>query len=1294
MKVTAASNPAASRLASVALLVLLAVTLVTPPAPTHAATTPASSSSARTSLTVVSDDNYPPYIFRDTDGKHNGYLVDSWKLWESKTGVTVKLLASDWAIAQQRMRDGQADVIDTIFRTPERERTLDFTPPYAEIPVSIYTHTKIAGIVDPGTLRGFLVGVKAGDACVSRLDGENIRTLQPYSSYETLIKAAIKGEIRVFCLDEPPANYLLYRDHAENDFKLAFRLYSGEFHRAVIKGDSATLALLESGFSAFTPTETQALKNKWMGTAIVTPTRVRYLGYALLAALFVGILLVIWITTLRKMVRQRTEDLSATMQAIPDQMFEVDLAGRFHRVHSREAGLLVAPRSGLLGKSVSDVMPPEAAKISLEAIKEADENGQSTGHQLELRVPRGKRWFELSVARKGSPAGVDTRFIVLARDVTERRQAESLLRHQGEQLRVMSQATQEINAELDTQLVLRKLVASALQLTGAASGAAGMMQDGLMVFSEYNLHGQLTPIDYRFTLGFGVPGRVMQTLAPYLSNDAENDPHVVPEIQKALGFRNLLDTPILNRNGDLLGCFEIHNKPVGFDETDVQLLMGLAASAAIALENTAILAEQRQTEKALRESELLKASVLSSAAHAIIATDQKGLIIVFNAGAEALLGYAAADMIGKQTPELIHDHDEAVAYSKVLTQELGFPVAPGFDAFIARTRTTGKPDEREWTYIHKNGTRIPVLLSVTVMHVLQGDVSGYLGIATDITERKQAAAQLDLAAKVFEKGSEGIIISDAQRNIVMVNHAFTQISGYSAEEAIGQNTSLLASGRHDEDFYRTMWESIEKNGVWQGEMWNRRKDGRIYPERASISRVNDSHGRTTHYIATFNDITEYKEAEAAITQLAHYDLLTGLPNRALLNDRMDYSIGRARRNNEQFALMFLDLDRFKNVNDSLGHLIGDELLIQLANRLRSALRDEDTVSRLGGDEFILLLPGTDADGAARVAAKLLEITAPPYSIGAHELTCTSSIGIALYPDDGDSFETLSMSADTAMYRAKKAGRNAYRFFTKEMQNSSARALKIENALRRALENDELSLHYQPQLALHDQHIIGIEALLRWKSKGLGDVSPAEFIPIAEDSGLILPIGEWVLRTAAHQMREWLDSGLTNSSMVVSVNLSAVQFSQASLIQRISQILGEERLPACHVELELTESVTMDNPLAAIATMGQLSELGIRMAIDDFGTGYSSMSYLKRFQAYKLKIDKSFVNDLSTDPDDEAIVTAIISLARSLGLKTIAEGVETLEQVNFLRDKGCDEAQGYYFSKPLPADKFEAFVRSH
>jgi diguanylate cyclase (GGDEF)-like protein len=436
---------------------------------------------------------------------------------------------------------------------------------------------------------------------------------------------------------------------------------------------------------------------------------------------------------------------------------------------------------------------------------------------------------------------------------------------------------------------------------------------------------------------------------------------------------------------------------------------------------------------------------------------------------------------------------------------------------------------------------------------------------------------------------------------------------------------------------------------------------------------------------------EQKRAEEHIQLLAHFDQLTGLPNRALFNDRIKYAISSAQRSNKQLAVLFLDLDHFKNINDTLGHSIGDALLVQLAKRLKSVVREQDTVSRQGGDEFILVLPDTDADGAVHVAEKLLRAVADSYQIEQLELNVTSSIGIAIYPDDGADFESLYKNVDVAMYRAKQDGRNNYLFFTQEMQAHSIRHLKLENALRHALKRDQLRLHYQPQVSLQDGRIIGAEALLRWQHPELGMISPAEFIPIAEASGQILQIGEWVLRTAAHQMKSWMDGGI--EPMVIAVNLSAVQFRQVHLPELVTRILEEVQLPPQYLELELTEGVAMDDPLGAIAVMNDLHECGVRMSIDDFGTGYSSLSYLKKFKVYKLKIDQSFVRDISEDPEDKAIVAAIIGMASSLGMRTIAEGVETAGQLSFLRNQGCNEVQGYYFSKPLPADQFEAYVRS-
>jgi diguanylate cyclase (GGDEF)-like protein/PAS domain S-box-containing protein len=559
-------------------------------------------------------------------------------------------------------------------------------------------------------------------------------------------------------------------------------------------------------------------------------------------------------------------------------------------------------------------------------------------------------------------------------------------------------------------------------------------------------------------------------------------------------------------------------------------------------------------------------------------------------------------------------------------------------------------------------------------------------------DRKRAETQIQLVAKVFEEGTEVVMITDASKTLVRVNRAFTRVTGYTEQEALGRTPSMLASGKHDDNFYAAMWSAINAQGQWQGEVWNRRKDGTLYPEWLSINQLHDAQGNVTNYVAIGTDITARKADEERIRLLADYDTLTGLPNRRLLQDRIQNALSHAQRNGESLALMFLDLDRFKNVNDSLGHHVGDALLVQVAQRLKAALREQDTVCRLGGDEFVILCPDTDSTGAAHVASKLQEATSARFLLEQLELTSTFSIGIAVYPQDGDTFETLSMRADSAMYKVKQSGRNGFRFFTAEMQAQSDRVLQLENALGQALERNQLHLVYQPQVSLHTGEVVAVEALLRWNHPALGNVSPGEFIPVAEDSGLIIAIGEWVLRTAARQMRAWLSAGMALQQMAV--NLSAVQFRQANLTELVTAILTEEGLPPHCLEVELTEGVAMNDPLGAIAIMNRLQQSGVRMSIDDFGTGYSSLNYLKRFNIYKLKIDQSFVRDITVDPEDKAIVSAIIGLARTLGFQTIAEGVETQGQLAFLRQQGCDEVQGYFFSRPLPADQFETFMRSH
>lgn len=572
-----------------------------------------------------------------------------------------------------------------------------------------------------------------------------------------------------------------------------------------------------------------------------------------------------------------------------------------------------------------------------------------------------------------------------------------------------------------------------------------------------------------------------------------------------------------------------------------------------------------------------------------------------------------------------------------------------------------------------------------------GTTPRFILLSRDITERKRSQEQLQLTAQVFDQSSEAIVIADASHTIVRINRAFSRITGHPESEAVGQSVRLLTVAESTQDFNAdAVYARLTQEGHWEGEAWGRRKDGSTYPQWLSVSSVRDGNGSTTHSITLFRDITLQREAQDRVQRLAHFDPLTDLPNRALLAERARQHISNEQAKGGTLAMLFLDLDHFKNVNDSLGHRIGDILLVAVARRLQSLLSPQDTVSRLGGDEFLLLLPSASAAHAAEVATRLLAAVAQPFQIDPYELTTTLSVGIAMYPADGDSFDTLYQRADAAMYRAKQSGRNRYGFFTADLEARTARALQIENALRRALERSQFELHYQPQVSLITRQVVGAEALLRWRHPEMGMVSPAEFIPVAESSGMIVAIGEWVLHTAVNDAKRWLDMQLPLRA--ISVNLSAVQFRHPQLPEMVTRCLQQAGLPARRLELELTEGAAVDDPAAALAMMDQLHDRGVRLSMDDFGTGYSSLSYLKRFQIYKLKIDQSFVRDLDDDANDRAIVSAIIRMAQALGMQTTAEGVETDGQLEFLREQGCDEGQGYLFSRPLPADAFEAYLR--
>ena len=569
----------------------------------------------------------------------------------------------------------------------------------------------------------------------------------------------------------------------------------------------------------------------------------------------------------------------------------------------------------------------------------------------------------------------------------------------------------------------------------------------------------------------------------------------------------------------------------------------------------------------------------------------------------------------------------------------------------------------------------------------------FSGVLSDLSDRLRDEERLRLAAQVLDSTQEGVMITDARRRIVSVNRAFTTLLGYTEAEVLGRTPRMLSSGRHEPEFYDAIWAQLEQTGQWKGEIWNRRKDGELLPELLSISAVHDVTGAISHYVGVFADISRMKDSEARLEFLAHHDPLTRLPNRLMFNQQIEQALHQAQREGRRLAVLLLDLDRFKDINDSYGHLAGDELLQHVAQRLTGRLRQSDTLARLGGDEFALLMHDLrHDDDAARLAGELLAALSQPWrSSDGVEVNVGVSIGICIYPDHGQTSQALLQGADAALYRAKGDGRGVYRYFADEMTQSARERLHLENRLRRALVDGHLVLHYQPQVELQTGRIVGAEALVRWMDPEHGLIPPGRFIPVAETTGLIGDIGAWVLAEACRQGKAWLDQGLP--TLTLAVNVSPRQFRHADLAAQVMQTLIETGLPAEHLELELTEGALMEREQEALGVLQRLRAIGVGIAIDDFGTGYSSLAYLKRFPLDVLKIDRSFIADIPNDPDDMEIASAVIAMGHSLGIRVLAEGVETVDQLAFLRFKQCDRYQGFLCSKPVPPDEFAALLRA-
>jgi diguanylate cyclase (GGDEF)-like protein/PAS domain S-box-containing protein len=726
-----------------------------------------------------------------------------------------------------------------------------------------------------------------------------------------------------------------------------------------------------------------------------------------------------------------------------------------------------------------------------------------------------------------------------------------------------------------------------------------------------------------------------------------------------------------------LTCSRVRNVELPFQRSDGQTFTGLLSAEPLHLDTLPVLmivvrdiSELRRTRERLQVSEEKFAKAFHALPDGMALTQQSdGKLLEVNEGFTRITGYDSQMMLNRTTLEL----------------DLWVDVQQ-------RQRMLDRLHEDSYVSDHsclirRRDGQIR-LCEVSSQPLTIGNVACMLTVSRDITERSQMQEKLQMAAIVFESTGEGVMITDTQQNISAVNRAFSEITGYAEHEALGTTPRLLASGQHDSAFFVAMWHQLAAEGHWQGEICNQRKNGDLYPCWLTINAVRGPDQVINHFVGVFADISSLKHAQARLDYQAHHDPLTGLPNRALFESRLHAALHDTSQPNSKGAVLFLDLDRFKHINDSLGHPVGDLLLKGIAQRLKDQVRDGDTVARLGGDEFIILLPGLQQAGdAENLAHKVLACFTAPFQAGEHEFFTSASIGTSLYPQDGTDVATLVKNADAAMYRSKAKGRNRVEGYTHDLTEQARSRVALENELRRAIERGQLSLHYQPKFSLAHHGLVGAEALIRWNHPEFGHVPPDRFIALAEENGSILQIGDWVLEQALQQMSVW--HRIYRPFGPLSINLAGAQLRQPNLLLRISGLLRHHHLSAESLQLEITENFIMSQTEEALDILHQIKRLGVQLAIDDFGTGYSSLSYLKRLPLDTLKIDQSFIRGLPDDPHDAAIVRAIIALGRSMQLTIIAEGVETPEQEAFLALEGCEHIQGYIASAPLSADQFAA-----
>lgn len=938
--------------------------------------------------------------------------------------------------------------------------------------------------------------------------------------------------------------------------------------------------------------------------------------------------------------------LQSLFETIPQGILENDCNGTItfsNPAHHRILGYLDGE---LMGKKIWDQLDSESAREDLKQYLRYLQAEQPTPKPIEsvnIRKDGERIWLKTEWTYKRDAQGAVIGFTSVITDITEAKRAEEALIASEERYRSFIQNTTEGVYSFETDEPIPIDLPIEEQLKRIYQGYVVACNDAQASMYGYPSSEELMGMTLKELHGSDDNPENIAFLTEWIESDYRISDAISSEIDK---------------NGNELW---FSNSVVGVVE-DGKLVRIWGSQTDIS--------ERKRAEQKLARANSEWTQALDQFEDAVYMVDMERHLIRANQAFYQMINSDPEHCVGQHIVDLIHPEGESKPCPVCRAQD------SRQDAFI-----TMEADDSN------NPSGRPIEINQKLVKDDAGTATGMLVSLHDLTRSRRISERLRLSQSVFENTAEGIMVTDAEATVVEVNQAFNDIMGYSREEVIGGNPRLWKSGRQDDDFYRAMWKALQETGQWRGEIWNRRKDGTVFPEWQNISSVTDDAGNVTHYVSVFSDISQIKRSQEELDHLAHHDALTDLPNRLLLNERLAQAIKRADRHGTQLAVIFLDIDHFKLINDSFGHTVGDKLLQQVARYLQHTLRQEDTVSRLGGDEFVLLIEDVKTpDNLGDMVEKLFQAFRNPIDIDEKEMRITASLGISVYPRDGDDADTLLRNADAAMYRSKDEGRNTYQFYTEEFTRNAFERGLLLNSLRQAVEREELVLFYQPQVNLANGRFIGMEALLRWQHPELGMVSPATFIPLAEDSGIIHAIGEWVLLEACRQALAWLDRGIEFGR--VAVNVSGPQIQRGSMVEVVEKVLAETGLPGTCLELEITEGFIMQEPERAISQLNALGELGIELAIDDFGTGYSSLSYLKQLPIHKLKIDQSFVRDIPVDPNDMAIAEAVIALGSSLGLNVIAEGVETHEQAEFLKNAGCQEAQGYLYSRPVPAPELE------